>query len=1126
MGIHLNLRPSEKLSSSIKSCWWAALLLAIVAPADSAESSREILEGLHENVVTRIGPHTEIGGRTIYQIKKDSQGFLWVATIFRVYRYDGSEFVDYTADFDRDPHLQEKLVYHMINDSKGDLWIGTNLGLFRYDRELDQIRKEMDTNRILRLVEDPFGRIWTFDRFGGLRIFERGETGLREVSLTGLGDQALSSVSFAGKGSGWLIGRNGELFELELDDRTIRASPSRIAPFKGRQSYVASQSLLVEGSLWVGTDRTGLIRYDLESGRSRNYRRQGEKGPHAIEGNRISWLKRDHAGRLWAGLYDGGANLYLQEEDRFQRFSFVRGHLVEEGRAAPLCAEFSDDGLGWFGTSDLGMFCFDSAKGPFRYESLLARRIDFSVAGVDSYLRTRDGTQWVLVKYNGLYRKSENRFLETDIFPCSSVRSSYFMAEDRFGRIWTNTRDGVLVVDPKDKSCVSLEIEGFRGMIRGDVLSVGEEMWVGLGDHILRFHVESMSQVGVLEGFEGSIRHFHLDEQERIWIGARRALYVYDLPNERFFESEHGGQPDKRIIYGHWVTGVETTEDGGAWISSYGEGIRRLDADFQIIDKLEARDGLPSEAVGAMQSDESGRLWLATREGLVTFCPKERSVRHYVEKDGLLDNRFDQRVSSKEDDGALVFLGKKGILRVYPELVATRLPELEPHFTSIKVLGEAVAIGSEDSALQRSILVADDLRLRHDESVVSLSYTGFNYKRQGITWFRHRILGAKDESWSEPTLERSADLLNLESGEYTFELQATSDSRYWEGPTRVLNIVVEPSVWERWWARLALVIVFLFAVYLASVIRTRNINRRRQVLEGLVRERTRTIDDRNAEILAQNEELERHRHHLEGMVAERTKDLNAAKERAEESSRLKSSFLANLSHEIRTPLNALVGISQLLMLGKRDDHDDSVGYSKIIEENANGLARLVEDILDLAKLESDQMGIEVSRFDLKALCSELGKDLSKRIEKSEKRIRFAFASEEEGQLFVRSDEVHVRRILWSIFENAHKFTKQGSITISLERENDWAVVSVVDTGIGIHRENHQEIFKRFWKYEEFADELYRGAGLGLAIGSKLAKLIGAKIKLVSKPDEGSRFDIWIPIDGAGLDSTGRGSDVL
>ncbi len=282
-----------------------------------------------------------------------------------------------------------------------------------------------------------------------------------------------------------------------------------------------------------------------------------------------------------------------------------------------------------------------------------------------------------------------------------------------------------------------------------------------------------------------------------------------------------------------------------------------------------------------------------------------------------------------------------------------------------------------------------------------------------------------------------------------------------------------------------------------------------QELEQRVKERTNEIIQQKEEILTQNEELEKHRNNLEKIVKERTKDLEFAKEKAEESDRLKSSFLANMSHEIRTPMNAIIGFSNLL-IENNIDSGTRTDLTNEITKNGFSLLNLIENILDLAKIETSQIKIVKTEFSLNELLNEIYYSFFEIIKN--KKLEFILNSDIQNDLVMYSDPIRVKQILKNLIENAIKYTENGSIEIGHTINKEYITIYVKDTGIGITEKQLSCIFERFSKIEDEKQKLYRGAGLGLSICKHLTKLLDGKILVESEVNKGTTFYLKIPLN--------------
>ncbi|OUO01881.1 sensor histidine kinase [Bacteroides clarus] len=233
--------------------------------------------------------------------------------------------------------------------------------------------------------------------------------------------------------------------------------------------------------------------------------------------------------------------------------------------------------------------------------------------------------------------------------------------------------------------------------------------------------------------------------------------------------------------------------------------------------------------------------------------------------------------------------------------------------------------------------------------------------------------------------------------------------------------------------------------------------------------------------------------------------LREAKDRAEESNRLKSAFLANMSHEIRTPLNAIVGFSDVLSAGDTAI-DDQRGYFEIIKANSDLLLRLINDILDVSRLEADRVTLTLEKCDVVQVCTQVTASVTQ-ARRSSNRIVFESAAD---SLEIRTDIQRLQQVVINLLSNADKFTENGTITLKLEPDmrNRTVLFSVSDTGCGIPPEKRKRVFERFEKLNEYA----QGTGLGLSICKLIVEKWGGRIWIDSQYTRGARFVFTHPLD--------------
>ncbi|GAB3269279.1 response regulator [Larkinella harenae] len=272
------------------------------------------------------------------------------------------------------------------------------------------------------------------------------------------------------------------------------------------------------------------------------------------------------------------------------------------------------------------------------------------------------------------------------------------------------------------------------------------------------------------------------------------------------------------------------------------------------------------------------------------------------------------------------------------------------------------------------------------------------------------------------------------------------------------------------------------------------------------------------ELRVQQEELQQTNAELEErsfLLEEKNNEIQKKAEELEISTRYKSEFLANMSHELRTPLNSILLLSRLLAENNEENlTNDQIDYAKVIQSSGNGLLGLIDEILDLSKIEAGQMKLEYADISLPEITEEL-QALFAPLAK-EKGLDFTIDIAKNVPQVIETDKMRLGQILKNLISNALKFTSQGGITLIVKRaarKDSVLSFTVKDTGIGIPPEKQQLIFEAFQQADGSTKRKYGGTGLGLSISRELAKLLGGEIVLSSKVNEGSEFTVYLPIKG-------------
>ena len=578
---------------------------------------------------------------------------------------------------------------------------------------------------------------------------------------------------------------------------------------------------------------------------------------------------------------------------------------------------------------------------------------------------------------------------------------------------------------------------------------------------------------------------------------------------------------------------LQEDSNGFLWIGSR-EGLHKLNVEEEEFRVYRMKDGLPSNTVVGILEDEEGMIWVSSLNGLSQLNPETDVIKNYTADDGIQGHKFSNRDAVlKSKSGELFFGGNNGFTVFNPVDFKFNNVFNPVYLSDFKLFNKSVEIAADDSPLDRHISESKMIELNYQQSVFTIEFVALYYLSVEKIEYAYKLEGLEDE-WNYVGRRRSATYTNLDAGKYEFKVKSTNTEGDWNTEYASLIIIVNPPWWETIWFRFIAFLLFGVLLYLAYRLKIGSINRQKLLLQETVLIRTQELYEKNSELEEINEEviqqkeelisqaevleqtnqqleiktneLSLHKLNLENVVEERTSQLEKEKERAEESDQLKTAFLANMSHEIRTPLNAIVGFSHLL--DEPDiTKDEQRDYIDSIDTNTASLLKLIDDILDLSMIESNQVHIDSSEINVEKLLDDVfssGTVLNSNVE-----LRLQ-KPDELSEVSIHSDFIRIKQILFNLFNNACKFTESGFVELGCRLVNNDIAFYVKDTGIGISKGNMEVIFNRFRKITDEKTKLFRGAGLGLAISKKLADLLNGELLVESELGKGTTFTFIMP----------------
>ncbi|NEU70286.1 response regulator [Spirosoma agri] len=1033
----------------------------------------------------------------IFSIKQDQKGFIWVATKDGLNRYDGYNFTVFTHDPYNKYSLSTSACSALLVDSRDRLWIGTlNKGLNLYDDRThrfyhidmsDPALPDAGNYEIILLTEDPEGNIWV-----GTSQNKLVKITLSGALKTGFPDKAnatphvqfsrfsfpLPGVASSSSPSHILFRANGqavvsaarELYTLNWQ----HPQPTRYSQIRRFGSLATLFKATPDGQqpdYWfgfsadtlVGWQQTNRKRIKLPPAKNANlYLDALDPQTVAVATPDFLWLMSP-------------AQLYAQDQlSERNAFAVMPPNLYGITKLL-----VDKTGNIWVGTAGYGLRKFSPRIKQF--QTFLPN------TSLSYVMRDRRGQIYVRNQFDyGRLDRSANRRLplggNTNL-PAHGLQS--YLMQDRQGFFWMS----VAYADAQRYELVKFSENWQRlntyllppGTAFGIYGNQTREdkaghLWIGATNgNLLRFDPASetfrvFSYQSLLPKRGADIETFSLyfDRAGTGWIGTQNGLIRADHPQTTPVFSIYKNDVDNReSLSNDFVSSCiddPYQPDKYLWVSTKGGGLEQLDKQTRsgrFTHFTEAR-GLPNKVVYGILTDEFKNFWLSTNRGLAQFNPKTLTFRNYTKADGLQDDEFNTGSFVKTASGELLFGGVNGLTAFQPkDVVATVGPVAPVHIIGLKINNEPVTVGPPDGILPESIEQTRQLDLSHTQNLLTLEFAVMDYANSAKNQYRYR-LGGIDERWVEAGTNRFANYAQLPDGTYTFEVEGSIDGESWSKPV-ALTIRIHPPFYRTWWAYLVYALGLGFVVWQLYRFQTQRLLLEQQI-------------------------------DFEQQEATRLAELDA----------LKTQFFTNISHEFRTPLTLILGpIEQAV-----NDYAQDARFP-LIQRNANRLLSLINQLLDLSKLEANQLRPEPEPGDMAAFFRTLTSSFSSLADN--RAIRF-IVTQNQLAYWARFDGDQVEKITTNLLSNAFKFTTDGNeVRLNVAYEAGGVTLQVTDTGIGIDTANLPRIFDRFYQVDSHSNRNYEGTGIGLALVNELVKVLQGTISVDSTEGIGTTFTVYLPL---------------
>jgi signal transduction histidine kinase/CheY-like chemotaxis protein/streptogramin lyase len=1009
----------------------------------------------------------------VYKAAQDRDGYVWFGTQDGLARYDGVGLRVFRHD-PRDPgSIAGNVVSALYVDRDNRVWCGaeeaglnlldTRRTRFVHYRHDENDAASLSSDDVWAVAQDQAGAIWVGTYAGGLEKLEPGASGFTHHRHDSTNPQSISSDIVLGL----LVAHDGRVWvgtdagvDVIAPDGAIRRADLSGLPGSGR---INALSLLeVDGGAVLASTQRGLARIDAAlqvstiaaDGLTDKFVYAAVAGSEPGE----FWIATRHGLNRRAAA--GNITAYIQNPA-------VPGTFPGDTAFAAM-----RDGEGnlWFTTGEGGVAIL-----PASWRNFALFRNDPADAHSVSSNRSQglaadaDGKVWAVSFDGGIDRldPSSGHIERLAGRLAAPDKTLWSVLPDRHGQLWVGHARGLRVYDLQSGRFTDIPVDAARSdaLAPGLVYHIAQDpagpVWVATFDIDGGVHrIDPVShRVERFDAKNAGLRNAEIDQlgfdaHGDLMIASGAGLDRFDAQSRRFVAV--GGAPTQRV-YAFAFAG-----DGTLWLHRLGaiEHYRISGQQLALLERVDADAGWPALTVGGLQVDAAGAVWVSSTRGLWRYQPDTRAIRLFDHRDGLASSEFNRLPLVKRTDGTIFGGTLAGIVAFQPERIVDNVAAPPLVLDSIVVRRQG-----RDEAVDARI---GELALHWNDRDLRIAARALSFANPTANRYQWQLAGF-DSGWIDSGNRGEREFSQLPPGDYRLQLRAAGAAADWGQPVEPLRLHVAAPPWAT---------PLAYAAYIAAVL---------LVLLWAFRAYRVRIKRRYALALAEQQ-----------------------RRFAEQSSAAKTEFLATMGHEIRTPMTGVLGMTELLLHTPLDTTQR--GYAQTILNSGRMMLRLVNDSLDLARIEAGKLDLEEAAFDLHALLGEIAA-VALPLARG-KGLEWTSNIDTGAPQWLRGDAVRIKQVLLNLVNNAIKFTEHGAVALDTQRGRAGGVLFVIsDSGPGIAESTRARLFQRF---EQGAGaQHYGGSGLGLSICRELVARMSGSIELDSETGRGSTFRVRLPLAEAG-----------
>ena len=1015
----------------------------------------------------------------INKIHQDRNGMIWIATEDGLNRYDGVKLTIYRHQPENEHSLANNYVRTLFEDNQGHLIIGTYVGLQMYDPATDTFSPlakhkngEIFKSHITNIIQRKNGEVWASGNTMCKLIISNQKLFVEDLTLP-IPTISVDNIMEDKSGNIWIAREEDGLYRMDTQKQVTHYPITEKIPF------ISVLCEDMQGNIYGGSTQNGVFKFDrttdqfipLLNNEQQNFP--------------VKVLYPVNQDELYIGCDGNGLKIFNNKTRQLSDYQFEEG--IFASRTSKVHSVLKDQsGNYWVAIYQKGVIMIPSLKNGFKYWG--CKSVSKNIIGtncVTALYKDNSGTTYVGTDSDGLYIIDKNDKQQAHFTHSNDPQSvpSIIIAlyEDSEHNLWIGSyANGAARIDKKTGKCTYLQdlVDKSGKNVRNVYAFVEDNqkrLWIatmggGLFYYDLATHkVNHISNLSTNLGEYWICSLYYSTKKDCLYIGTYNGLCRIDLGK--------ADMPCQYALQQCIIYSIYEHTDGNIWAGT-SNGLLKWDEQSNETHIYTTNDGLTNNSAYAISGDAMDYLWISTSNGISRFHPITQKFTNYYVNDGLQGNEFSKNASWRDKQGIIWFGGVNGITYFNPlEIIATN-KKWHVRITDFYLFNKPVKQGTMSGGkniINCPVFEAQTFRLAHQDNSFGIEFSTLELDNTDRVIYAYSM---NNNPWTAlPRGTNRVSFSNLSPGTYHFALKAKDGII--ESDIKDITIYIAQPWWNSGWAWIFYVLATLgIAFFIALQIRHRYLAK---------------------------QEMARHI---------RTEQLNEAK----------LQYFINISHEIRTPMSLIISPLQQLMTSDPDSKRQKI--YRTIHRNAERILRLVNQLMDIRKIDKGQMQLTFCETDAVKFIADLYNTFADLAEK--KHITFTFHHDNLDKLSLWVDTANFDKIILNILSNAFKFTPEGGmIDITLRTENypeakaplnQCAEIIITDSGVGINPSELERIFDRFYQVHNTQSNNYQGTGIGLHLTRLLVQLHHGIIHAENAPDgiSGSRFIIRLPLGNAHL----------